>query len=200
MFPRDKILQRGKMNLNMLSNAATLERTLESFQEQLTNMSGEIAALKRQRSSPPATPTPSQGKAQSGTPEYLPSSRISGTSWPEEMDIIQPLDDEDTPNTDVTCPEGARVVEVSEVTQELLKRSFVSLKNPKRLQVRNAFALPKVAVTKTPSLDQVMSSQCSKSTKSNDWSLSRVQALMLDAMAPLSEVMELFNSDREEVS
>jgi len=121
------------MNLNMLSGAATLERTLERFQEQLTSMSGEIAALKRQRSSPPATPTPSQGEAQSGTPEYLPSSRVPSTSWSEEMDIIQPLDDKDTPETDVTCPEGARVVEVSKATQELLNQSFVSLKNPKRL-------------------------------------------------------------------
>ena len=45
-----------------------------------------------------------------------------------------------------------------------------------------------------------MGSQCSKSTKSNDWSLSRIQALMLDAMAPLTEVIELFNSGAEELS
>jgi len=104
------------------------------------------------------------------------------------MDIIQPLDDEDMPDTDITVPEGACVVEVSKATQELLKQSFTSLKNPKRLQVRNTFTLSKVAVTKTPSLDQVMGSQCSKSTKANDWSLSQVQALMLDAMAPLSDL------------
>lgn len=188
------------MALNLLSDAATLGRTLQDLQDRMAEMSREIAAMKRQ-SPPPATPTPqSPSEALSGTPDYLPSTRIPGTSWPEEMDRIEPLDDDDTPDADVTCSEGARVAEVSEATQELLKRSFVSLKNPKRLQTRNAFALPKVAVTKAPSLDHVMASQCSKSTKSNDWSLSRIQALMLDAIAPLSQAMELFHSDAEEIS
>ena len=147
--------------------------------------------MKRPSSPLPATPTPSLGEAQTGIPEYLPSTRIPGTSWSEEMDIVQPLDNDNTPEADVTCIDEACVAEVSKATQELLKRSFVSLKNAKRLQVRN---------TKAPTFDQVMASQCSKSTKSTDRTLSRVQALMLDAMAPLSEVMEIFHSDVEEVS
>ena len=102
--------------------------------------------------------------------------------------------------TDTTCSEGACIVEASKATAELLKRSFILVKNEKRLQVRNIYALPKVAVMKASTLDQVMGSQCSMSTKSNDWSLSHVQALMLDALAPLMEVMEQFNSDAEEVS
>ena len=116
------------------------------------------------------------------------------------MDIVQPLDGEDTPDTDMTYSEGAHIAEVSEAKAELLKQSFVSIKNEKRLQVRNVYTLLKVAVTKAPTLDQVMGSQCSKSTKSNDWSLSRIQALMLDTLAPLTEVMEQFNSEAEEVS
>jgi len=64
------------------------------------------------------------------------------------MDIVQPLDSDNTPEANVICIEGACVAEVSEATQEFLKRSFVSLKNAKRLQVRNIYALPKVVVTK----------------------------------------------------
>ena len=191
------------MSLNLLSNAALHGRTLQDLQDQMTTMRGEIAALRgaSQSSSSAATAiTPAHDGSQPGTSGYLSSSRISDTSWAEEMDIIQPLDNDDAPDADVSCSEGARVVEVSEATQKLLKRSFESMKNSRRLQTRNDFSLPKVAITKTPSLDQVMASQCSKSTKSNDWSLSRIQALMLDAVAPLTEVMELFHSEADEVS
>jgi len=51
-------------------------------------------------------------------PEYLPSSLVPGKSWSEEMDIVQLLD---TADTDVTCPEGARIIEVSGATQEQLR-------------------------------------------------------------------------------
>ena len=188
-----------EMSLSVLSDAALLGRTLQGIQDQMAEIRGELAALKGQssQSSPsPATSTLAQSQVCTESPEYLPSSRIPGTSWSEEMDIVQPLDGEDTPDT-ATCSEGARIAEVSEATAGLLKRSFVSIKNEKRLQVRNVYALLKVAVTKAPTLDQVMGSQCSKLTKLNDWSLSRVQALMLDALAPLTEVMEQFNSEAE---
>ena len=35
--------------------------------------------------------------------------------------------------------------------------------------------------------------------KINDWTLSRIQALTLDALAPLTSILELFNSDAEEI-
>ena len=96
------------MSLDLLSNAATLGQTLQNLQEQMAEMRQEIAALKRPSSPPPATPTPSLGEAQTGTPEYLPSTRIPGTSWSEEMGIVQPLDNDNTPKANVTCIEGAR--------------------------------------------------------------------------------------------
>jgi len=57
-----------------------------------------------------------------------------------------------------------------------------------------------VAVTKVPSLDKVMAAQCSKSTKSNNRTLSKIQALILDALAPLTTILELFHLDAKEVS
>jgi len=35
--------------------------------------------------------------------------------------------------------------------------------------------------------------------KSNDWTLSRIQALTLDALATLMNILELFNSEAEEI-
>jgi len=52
---------------------------------------------------------------------------------------------------------------------------------------------------KVPTLDKVMAAHCSESTKSNDWTLSRIQALILDALAPLTNILELFNSEIEEI-
>jgi len=56
---------------------------------------------------------------------------------------------------------GAHITEVFQKAEEILKQSFVLLKNSKRLQARNAFVLLKVAVMKAPSLDTMMASQCS---------------------------------------
>ena len=61
------------------------------------------------------------------------------------------------------------------------------------------FSLPKVAVTKTPSLDPAMVAQCSKSTKANDKTLARLQALTLKAVGPLTDLLEKLNSDAVEI-
>ena len=74
------------------------------------------------------------------------------------------------------------------------------MKNTERHLLHNAFTLPKVAVTKTPSLDVVIASQCSKSTKANDKSLARIQALTLDAVGPLTELLKLLNDDKKEIT
>ena len=136
------------MSLNVLSDAGLLGRTLQDIQDQMAEIRGELAALKGQssQSSPLlATSTSAQSQVWTESPEYLPS-QIPSTSWSEEMDIVQPLDGKDMPDTDTTCSEGACIAEVSEATEKLLKRCFVLIKNEKRLQVRNVYVLPKVAV------------------------------------------------------
>jgi len=59
--------------------------------------------------------------------------------------------------------------------------------------------MPKVAMMKV-TLDKAMAAQCSKDTKENDWTLSRIQALTRDALAPFTSALELFNSDAENIS
>ena len=127
-----------------------------------------------------------------------PHSRILGTSWSEEMDIIDPIgpgDDGEEPEEDTAGQR--RVVEVSQRTEEHLLRSFASMKNADRRRLADGFALPKVAVTRTPSLDTVMSAQCSKTTKTLDKALARIQTLNLDALAPLIDLLEQLNGEKE---
>jgi len=114
------------------------------------------------------------------------------------MEILQPQGDEDLYGS-VKSKRPTRVARVTPVTEALLKRSFVSLLNEDHIDERNVYALPKVAVTKVPSLDKVMATHYSKRTKTNDWTLSRIQALTLDTLAPLTSILELFNLDAEEI-
>ena len=60
--------------------------------------------------------------------------------------------------------------------------------------MRSKFILPKAPVTRAPRLDKVYADSCLKSTKQSDKSLVRVQALMLDAVGPISEALEQLNS------
>ena len=114
------------------------------------------------------------------------------------MDIIDPIgpgDDGEEPEEDTAGQQ--RVVEVSQRTEEHLLRSFASMKNADRRRLADGFALPKVAVTRTPLLDTVMSAQCSKTTKTLDKALARIQTLNLDALAPLIDLLEQLNGEKE---
>lgn len=59
--------------------------------------------------------------------------------------------------------------------------------------------LPKVAITKATSLDLVMASQCLWSTKTNDKALAHIQLLTLDAIRPLTELLEKLNLEETDI-
>ena len=114
------------------------------------------------------------------------------------MNIRDPIENgEDASSTGIR--DEVRLVDVGPWTDEHLKQGSVLMKNTDRRQLRNAFSLPKVPVTKTPSLDPVMVAQCSKSTKANDKTLACLQALTLDAVGPLTDLLEKLNSDAVEI-
>ena len=51
--------------------------------------------------------------------------------------------------------------------------------------------------TSSPQLDKVMAAECSKKLKSADTSLSRIQALFLDVVGPLSDLLDKVNNSTE---
>jgi len=187
-----------------------LKEFQEQIQQQIQELCHEVAALKEDHMDP--TPPKelldlqdtSRSRDSSPPLDQIPHDtdpslrRIQGTSWAEEMEILQPQGDEDLYGS-VKSKKPTWVARVTPATEALLKRSFVSLLNEDCVDERNVYALPKVAVTKVPSLDKVMATHCSKSMKTNDWTLSRIQALTLDALAPLTSILELFNLDVDEI-
>lgn len=181
-----------------LSQAGDLLQQVQELQRQM----GEIQATLG------ATVNAGQPAPRPNPPKTVtnPRARIPGTSWAEEMDVRDPIDigeddPEEEPDNDAVSQADAAgqrpVVEVSQRTEEHLRRSFVSMKNADRRWLADSFSLPKVAVTRTPSLDSVMSAQCSKNTKTLDKALARIQTLNSDALAPLTELLEQINGEKE---
>jgi len=105
---------------------------------------------------------------------------------------------EDGSSKPITCVLW-KVAEVSECTEQHLMRSFAFMDNEDRRKLADSFALPKVVVTKTSDLDKIMTMQCSKSIKTNDQALARIQALNSDAFGALTELLKLLNREDEEV-
>ena len=69
--------------------------------------------------------------------------------------------------------------------------------NDMRLQTRGKYPLPKVVATKTPHLDSYLKTELSSATKSDDKELAKIQTFMLDALAPLTLILE---ADSEKAS
>lgn len=111
----------------------------------------------------------------------------------ESVDYSKKIDFSDEEEDERT---STKLRAVSEKTKAFLTdRCTKGLSNEDRLKTRNQFLLPKVPATKTPQLDAYLKTEVSASTKSTDRELAKLQSFVLDAMAPLTAVMESANSD-----
>ena len=157
--------------LDQLATASSLTDTLKEIQEGVQTLRENVNRLKASGLGPPSqeqsTTTPRNN-------DQDPAQRILGTSWAEEMDILDPILDEQ-------ASDEARVMEVLPRTEACIMASFHSMPNSARRSLRSKFILSKAPVTRAPCLEKVYADSCSKSTKQADRSLVRIQALMFDA-------------------
>ena len=87
--------------------------------------------------------------------------------------------------------ETATLVEVSEETAQVVNAAFKTpLANTARQALRRQFGVPKLDTTKCPKLDTVIKCNLSKEVKDADSQLARIHTLVLDAVAPLVQVLE----------
>ena len=181
-------------NLMALSEASDVVQQVQELQRQLTQIQDMLHANQ------PVDKSPRGATSKNGPPDA--TSRLVGLTWAEEMDERDPPDEEVDPSSSVTpAPRALRKVsEVSERTKQHLVRSFACMDNKEWRCLTDLFALPKVAVTKTLELDKIMVAQCSKSTKSNDQALARIQTLNSDTLAPLTELLEMLNKEDSEIT
>ena len=111
-------------------------------------------------------------------------------SWADRMesDVEDPMDYSKEVTWDDKTP---KLREVSEKTNTLLTKACTSrLNNVLRLSHRSSHPLPKVPATRTPQLDPVIKLETSAAVKAADKELARIQTFVLDALAPLTTLLE----------
>ena len=97
-------------------------------------------------------------------------------------------------------PISSNLAAVSESTESLVKEACIKrLPNNARLQTRNAFPLPQVVATRTPQLDNFIKLEVSQPIKTLDKEWARIQTFVLDALAPLTSLLET-NSKGETIT
>ena len=100
--------------------------------------------------------------------------------------------DDDDPTSE---PTEINVVPVTEQTNRFLTEAFTKdISGVDRRKLRSHYTLPQNELTIAPFLDTMMSSECSSKVKSTDHSLFTLQKLILEAIGPLSQLLEVVNN------
>uniref|UniRef100_A0A1X7VGZ5 Uncharacterized protein n=1 Tax=Amphimedon queenslandica TaxID=400682 RepID=A0A1X7VGZ5_AMPQE len=112
------------------------------------------------------------------------SSRERGErSWADIVDSELHPEEEDV--------DSSQLIEVSEDTHRLLTGSCTrNMSNEMRKRVRGRYKLPKVEATRTPRMDPVIKTLAPQVARSADKELARIQTFVLDALAPISSILE----------
>ena len=142
-----------------------------------------------------------QSVLQPGHSEDAPT---TGITWSERMELES--EDKHHNNSDTLktvepiSSDKIRVTPMLEVTEEFLKMAFSPMENGLCWQLQHQFIVLDTPFTTPPHLDKMIIGECSKSTKSNDNLFSDIQAHFLDAVGPLTGVLESINVGTELVS
>ena len=139
--------------------------------------------------------TPPLGEVQNSTLEQ--SSTTLKPGWGERPAVEQPdfslipvFDDGDE-DENTEGGGGVKLFKVSQKTETFLKTSFsTAAPNQVRRQWRDKFGAPNTTYTACPSMDKIVKGRLSAATKSRDKQLARQQALLLDAVGPITYILE----------
>jgi len=67
------------------------------------------------------------------------------------------------------------------------------MENEDRKDLRRQFIVPDTSFTMVPYLDKVTAAECSKGTKATDKARLKIRALFLDAVRPLTQLLDGIN-------
>ena len=175
---------------------------VRSMNEKFEALREEVDVLKenkdRERSRSPRRKTPPARRESPPPRRESKAAEATKKSWADtdpseraDYSLAVHFSDEDD-------PVESDLVEVSEETRALLTTSCTrSVPNETRRRTRSRYKLPKVAATRTPRLDHFMKSETSLGAKSLDKDLARIQTFVLDALAPLTSILDNNNLTEE---
>jgi len=192
--------------MESLSTASEILSKLNKLTEGMALMRQDVDALKRVSLHQPNTSEEVVDSREvdettdesAPLPAHPPTSSGQSSSWADEMDLRDQLLDDDDPTKDAAT---IKVVPVTERMNKFLNEAlFMKMAGAERLKLWSKYTLPQNELTRAPFLDAVMASECSKSCKSTDRSLYTLQGLILEAIGPLSQLLEAVNDPNPQVS
>lgn len=188
-----------------------IQETLDALLGRFDQLSGDVEHLKQKavdqetRGLEEEVGGADHHRSRSRSASERPINTLSGRatsrkrSWYDRMED----DPEERPDYEESVswpdeePDNSKTVEVSKKTERFLEECCSrSLPYSTRTQLRDeSGGVPKVPSTKTPKLDEFLKSELSASCKSLDKDLTRVQHHILDALAPLTAIIEASEKD-----
>ena len=201
--------------MESLTTASEILAQLKQLTDGMASMRQDVDALKRASSlqrdaseevvdngdvndtADESASLPSQPLANSSGSAAHNSTQLS--LWAEEMELRDPLLDDDDEPAKGAAP--IKVVPVTDRTNQLLTEAFTSkMTGAERRTLRASYTLPQNDLTRAPFLDAMMASECSKTVRSTDRSLYTLQGLILEAVGPLSQLLEAVNNPNLDVT
>ena len=142
-------------------------------------------------------PTPlgaGKGKSRSRPP----SPKKTRLTWGERMDeVLNYTEEVIFPDSD---SEDTKLQKVLEEIKKLLEKACLNrLPNTTRLQVQGTYPLPKVAATRSSARDPYLRPEVSSSVKTEDKELAKIQAFVLDVLAPLAPLTAILKERTSQV-
>lgn len=169
----------------------------ESFTSSLDNINQRVDELSEAVYNPPPakrTPPTSSGRdwadrTDTGTDDQAIQQQLS---WPDS-DMDEEGADVESDHQSTGCRKPEPLV-LSTESATILKEAFtIPLLNKERVGIRNAFPPPSLPQTRCPKLDAVFKTATSagkSEAKTSDSELARLQAYVLDPVAPLLQVLK----------
>ena len=85
------------------------------------------------------------------------------------------------------------LTKVLQPMEDFLHETFTPINNVSQWQLQQQFVMMDTSFTTAPHLDKMITDECSKSIKMSNQSFSQIQALFLDVIGPLSEMLDSTN-------
>ena len=167
---------------------------LHNLKEDFQHMSDRVAKLEDHRVQS-AFQDETQSVNEPSRPQEDGEPAMQSTPWADvdpnekpDFSFIPSWDEEEEDDQKTT---GVRLFKTSEKTEAFLKQSLTTTApNQQRRQWREKIGAPNTPFTACPSMDKLLKSRLSASAKTWDRTLAKHQALMLDAVGPITHILE----------
>jgi len=119
--------------------------------------------------------------------------------WDEQMELLENQQNPSPLDTLGKRPKGEKLslTKVDKEMEDFFHEAFSTIENKDHKDLRRQFIVPDTPFTMALYLDKVMAAECSKCTKATDQAHSKIQALFLDAVGPLIQLLDGINKGQK---